>query len=405
MKNMIKSTVFMLLMINSLHAEVSWIATPQSQTLVESAVVAHKGNHQQAVSFNQSLLGQDELMFQNQGYLAQSKQFWLDVSGAELNKGVQLPLHSDTAVVRISPLETVNNKSWQPGQLSLTLNDQPIEPTVLATAEQLKAAGMPLGNEAIGFKVQGLDDGGDLTLKLPGNAADAGYIVHVLEPESQHELKLQTGQQQYASGADVVITANLMHHKQAKPAQVQGYVTRPNGEKLQDLAFQKNSDGGYQAVVAGMTGEPLLNGLWEVHIVSTGEHKGRPVLRDASTAFAVHMPTAQFNGQLSNVAQKLSIGIETATPSRYEISGVLMGLNENQEKQAIALMMSAKWLEVGVDAIQLDLPVELMKQSGLTAPYSIEQVTLKNQSLMVPVQSVVQGIRIEALDESVLDQR
>lgn len=395
----------MLLMINSLHAEVSWVVTPQSQTLVESAVVAHKGNHQQAVSFNQSLLGQDELMFQNQGYLAQSKQFWLDVSGAELNKGVQLQLHSDTAVVRISPLKTVNNKSWQPGQLLLTLNDQSIEPTVLATAEQLKAAGMPLGNEAIGFKVQGLDDGGNLTLKLPGNAADAGYIVHVLEPESQHELKLQTGQQQYASGADVVIEAKLTHQKQSMPAQVQGYVTRPNGEKLQDLTFQKNSDGGYQAVVAGLTGEPLLNGLWEVHIVSTGEHKGRPVLRDASTAFAVHMPTAQFNGQLSNVAKKLAIGIEVATPSRYEISGVLMGLNENQEKQPIALMMSAKWLEAGVDAIQFDLPVELMKQSGLTAPYSIEQVSLKNQSLMVPVQSVSQGIRIDALDESVLDQR
>ena len=91
-----------------------WTATPQQLDLVDNSslkTITQPINHeQQAVRFHYSLLGTEMPVSQNQGYLAESKQYWLNTTAKKLSQGIELPVTSDLAVIRINPL-TPSKKS------------------------------------------------------------------------------------------------------------------------------------------------------------------------------------------------------------------------------------------------------------------------------------------------------
>lgn len=398
----IKNGLLLLSLSTVLQAEVSWVQTPEQLPLESMAIekTAMSNTEQQSVTYNQSLLGQHDLKWQNTGYVTESKQYWLDVKGAELSQGVNLPLTSSTAIVRINPLVSGTVKSTiESNQLELSTSGKTIEPELFVNASQLKAAGMAVNEETVAFKVNAQP--GELALKLTGirNPSDA-FVIHVFEPDSDHVLSLSTNKQRYNSASDFIVKANLSHYGEHKEVQVNGYITTPTGEKFSDLKFSMNQDGGYQAEVSAIKGLPMTQGLWEVHTITEAQIDGLKVMRDASTAFAVNMATARFSGELTMTDKQLGIGIENSMPSRYEVRGVLYGLDDLGEQQPIALMMAAKWLKKGQSTIQLELPLNLIDQSGYQGPYHIQQLELKNQSLMAPVQLVEQGIRLVSLPQT-----
>jgi len=384
------------------HAEVSWIKIPEAQNIaaISSKFPVNNAN-QEAVIYNQSLLGQSISSETNLPYQAESRQYWLDTNAQKLSSGLGLPLTSKQAIIRINPLE-VDSQTHAIGanQVELFFENEKIMPSVFADAEQLKAVGMPVEDHTIALKVNA--HAGQLMLKVNGldvsnKSGNKAYVVHVFEPDSTEVLKLTTDKQSYASGTDVVVKTSMLSNKSSVPMTVNGYITTPNGEKYTDLIFMESKLGEYQAVVPDVKGMSLATGLWEVHTLTEATFKGNKIMRDASTAFAVNLATATFNGDLKTINDSLLIGIDNAQPSRYEVRGVLSGFDVSGEKQAIALLMSAKWLETGHSNIELKLPLALIKESGLTAPFVIEQMSLKNQSLMAPVQHLTEGITIKQL--------
>jgi hypothetical protein len=397
----IKKGLLLMSLTTALQAEISWVQPPKQIQLESMAIEksAMMNTEQQAVSYNQSLLGQHDISGQNDGFVTESKQYWLDAKGAELSQGVNLALTSATAIIRINPLDSSMQKNAiEPNQLALTFSGKEIVPELFVNATQLKAAGMPVNDETVAFKVNAQP--GELTVKLSGisNPSDA-YVIHVFEPESDHVLSLTTNKQRYNSGSDIMVKANLKHVNEHKDMQVSGYISTPKGEKFTDLKFTLTNDGSYQALLPALKGKPMTHGLWEVHTVTEAQVDGLKVMRDASTAFAVNMATARFSGELLMTEKQLGIGVESTMPSRYEVRGVLYGMDDLGEQQPIALMMAAKWLDQGQSMIQFDVPLDLIEQSGYQGPYQIKQLELKNQSLMTPVQMVESGIRLIALPE------
>ena len=228
-------------------------------------------------------------------------------------------------------------------------------------------------------------------------------MVHVFEPESHHVLALSTTKQNYLSGEDIVVKAELSEFGESLPLKAAGYITTPSGEKVHDLLFKTDEKGGFQAVLNGLKGQSLTGGLWEVHTVTETNVNGQKIMRDASTAFAVNLASAQFSGELSVNRGQLNFGIQNVLAARYEISGTLLGHDEKGQKQPIALMMVAQWLEAGQTSLSFDWPVGLVKSSGLKPPFVISQLALKNQSSMVPVQRMEAGVEISALPVELTD--
>lgn len=402
MKKHILITAWLSSVASLAHAEIQWNERPLAQTLsVETLKSTAIKGEQQRVAFNQNLIGQSFNPAGNVGYQAQSKQYWLDASGADLAKGLSLPLTSDTAIIRLNPLH-VGNKSETigNGQVQLLMDGQAITASTFVGASELKAAGMPVADHTVAMKVQARP--GDLTLKVAG-VGSGDYVVHVLEPNSDQVLSLQTAQQSHAVGQDVVVKAALSNTPDSM--QVQGYVTAPNGEKVNDLTFQRQADGSQQAVLSGLAGQAMTHGLWEIHTITESMVQGQKVLRDASTAFAVNLPSAQFDGQLHVNGQQLELGIDNALASRYEIRGTLLGTDAQGQVQPIALLMTAQWLSAGTHRMAFDWPSQLVTESGLQAPFTVAEVELKNQSLMAPVHQVKGGFSLSEAPAALFDPR
>ncbi len=149
-------------------------------------------------------------------------------------------------------------------------------------------------------------------------------------------------------------------------------------------------------MTAGLADLPfasMYDGLWEVHTIAKSEHHGQTILRDVSSAFAVSVPTAQFNGQLSLSKTEISLGIDNKMESRYEASGILMGQDKAGNPQPITVLMTADFLNHGESTLSFKVPHDLINKSGLSAPFQVTHLKLNNQSLMAPVQTVESGFQ------------
>ncbi len=377
-------------------SEIQWIDAPELKTLSqlpqEKSLTANKWQ-QDAVRYNMDLTGQDIKASKNSGFVAESKSFYMDVSGKQLNAGFNIPVYSNTAVIRLSSLNrtTVLDGS----QIALTQDKSNISTKVMATGSDLKEIGMEVPENTIAMKVT--HQPGNLQLKLNNNdkALDDKFIVHVFEPDSPYRLAVATSKQTYQAGETLTVKANLLNDKASLPMQMQGYITKPNGEKFADLNFKADKFGQIKAELPQLPFASQEDGLWEVHTVAQGNVAGNEILRDVSTSFAVTVPTAQFNGQLNMSDTEITLGVENLLAARYEINGLLMGHDKAGQQKPIAMLMSADWLKQGTHNISFELPQELIKTSGLVAPFVVKNVSLKNQTLMSPVQEVTAGFTFD----------
>ena len=117
-------------------------------------------------------------------------------------------------------------------------------------------------------------------------------------------------------------------------------------------------------------------------------------MRDAQTSFAVNLNTAEFSNNLKMTANSIEVGINVGLEGRYEVRGVLMGTNKAGKTQPLAMTMTANWLTTGQQSITLKLNPRLITESGLSAPFSIKNVQLTNQTYLAPVQTIKSGIDI-----------
>lgn len=385
-----------------------WTESPQEIDLVDSQSVKSISNpvnsEQQPVNFHYSLLGSEPLIDNNQGYLAESRQYWLNTNAQQLKQGLQLPVTSDLAVIRINPLNpTKSSQALNQQDIVINQFNQNLTVDVFANSEQLKATGMPVSDHTVALKVQ--TQPGMLTLSMPTATKtltkDDTFVIHVFEPNSDYVLQLKTSQQQFATNQMVKINSQLLSQQGVNDMTINGYITQPNGEKIMDLTFQQTKSGAYLASTNQLKGQSLALGLWEVHTIASSEINGLKVMRDVSSAFAVSLPTARINTQMAVHNHTLKLGLDVAVAGRYEVSGVLSGINAQGEKQAIAMLMSAAQLNKGQADLTLDLPQDLIRQSGFTGPFVVDHINLKNQSLMVPVQQLSAGIQLMPHDKPI----
>lgn len=356
---------------------------------IESPVI---NSSTERVSFSYKLATHSELDFNTTPYTQTSRQYWLDSSSDKLQRGVKLPVTGGSTIIRISPL--TNNKSLQltADMIELQNNGALAKPNVFADSEALKATGAPFSDQSIALKVEATQ--GQINLKVKDIAGEVPFVIHVFEPKSPMSLNLNATKATFGVNEAVEVVADLRQFDKSVPAEIKGYINRPDGSVLGELAFSMNEKGNYTAKLPLNQSFGLAQGLWEVHTFAKGQFNGSEVLRDAQTSFAVNLNSAKFNGQLKQQANSIDIGVSVGAGGRYEVRGVLMGTDKNGDLKPFAMTMTANWLEKGAQNIKLDIDQKLVAESGLSAPFQLKNVQLMNQSHLAPVQTVVSGIRL-----------
>lgn len=407
--NKILTTLLTCSIVGSVSAapKAQWATTLSNNksTLINQAVKTPQVNtNRQAVSFSYKLEAETALDFNNKPFVGNSRQYWLDSTGNKLLQGIQLPVTGGDTIIRISPLS--NNKSVQltASMIQIQNNGKDANIQVFADSADLKATGAAFSDNSIALKVQ--SQPGSLNLKLDNFDGNTPFVIHVFEPKSTYVLSLAATKATFNANQEININTQMLAADKSIQSSLQGYINRPDGSVLGELKFNQNKNGSYSAKLPAIGAQGLAQGLWEVHVFAKSNDKGIEIMRDVQTSFAVNLNTAEFNNTLKMSTNNIEVGINVGLEGRYEVRGVLMGTNKAGKMQPIAMTMTADWLTAGQKSIALKLDSKLIAESGLTAPFSLKNVQLTNQTYLAPVQTIKSGINITGFDFDVeLDLR
>jgi hypothetical protein len=319
-----------------------------------------------------------------QAFTSESREYWIDASEAEMHAGLPLALSAPGAVIRISRHGGKTSSAITASDLQLSAAGRRLDNASalrgLASAEELRAAGMDAPQGSIALRLADTVPVGILRLALP--TAQGSYLVHVHEPASTLVLSLGAERDSTVGAGPLRIRASFAG---ATLQRIGGLISAPDGAS-QDLSFARQADGSYLASVTpdiAHAGDP---GLWEAHAfaVAGGE---LAVPRDARTAFAVNVPVARFDGSAIRADAAgtrelaLRIGVETVVASRYQVSAVLYGTAADGKLHPAAVAQSAAWLEPGKGSLDLRYDAASLA-TALGSPWELRDLRLFNQADM-----------------------
>lgn len=385
--------------LNAGAAEVRWVAAQthdlSTDALVRSALdaplSAGANRNTELVEFQWNLSSKDSIASLDSGSTNTSKQYWLDVSAAELSRGISIHTTSRNALVRISPLEADNGIELSRDQINLTQQGTKLDTNAslnhFVTAEQLRASGAPFAEGTVAFRLNNNVAPGTLKLAVANAAAgDTHYVVHVFEPDSTHEAALKSTQAAHLSGDIIEATLNIP----GASGEVRGFLISPDGKTSIPLDFNHDKAGYHTSVQAPRA---QSTGLWELQTFFNGRtSSGQTILRDTKTAISITAPTARLTqtvelkdsapalGTKTSNQWSVQLGVEVAAAGRYQLSGVLYGTAKDGTQQPVMMAQSAQWLEPGQHSLPLSFTANTLSKGDIGAPYEVRDLRLLDQS-------------------------
>lgn len=338
-------------------------------------------------NFSWALDPQQALDPRPQPHVDESREFWRNVSGAELQSGMRIVTSAPGALLRFSP-HARSRATLDIGALQVQSDNGHFDAGEAfrnqADAQQLHAAGMAVPG---GSHVLQLDDAvGSGDISIIARDAQGDWLVHVYEPRSTVVLTLRADRDTVLAGDQIRIHADM--EGKARLQSLGGLLTSPTGFS-QPFDFTAQKDGSFAAVVRADPRHVGGQGLWEVHAFGHGESDGRQIARDARTAVAVSVAGARLSNRWQLVSQAarqqgvaMTLDLDVALASRYQLAGVLWGSDQNGKLKPAAIAHAAAWLEPGNRQITLRFDQDALSPSGLTAPYELRDLRLIDQDGM-----------------------
>jgi len=382
--------------------------TPQQADLVSIAVPDDK-IEQQAVHFSQKIPSNSQLSLQAKAYEAVSDEYWLEVTGEQLNKGLELAVSHPGALIRLSAKQVKNGASAfdlaiDPSKVQLLKNKQALAKPFKQTISQQQLATANIFPNSSAMQLDSSMGKGTFTLQVNQQLnAKQHYMVNVKEKNSPYKLHLSIGKQSYLAGEKITLDSyvnglqsssiknspnsavNSQVTHLAKVAN-SAYIKTPSGEKF-TVNLQKHN-GKFQVQVPSSTLPAKRGALYELYVSSQANDQGVNIRRNAKVAFAIAQPTARMHGNYSVSDNAAKVNLNVASEGRYEVSALVYGSNENGVETPIMLSRSAYYLQPGEQAVVLKFDQKILAASGLKAPYTVKQLRLMDQSRMALLQQL-----------------
>jgi hypothetical protein len=318
-------------------------------------------------------------------HVAESREYWQTVEGAELQQGVALKTTAPGAVIRISPAR---------GSAPLAVAGIRVNGNGMATrleqatdADALRAAGMDVDAGSAVVKLAKEHEAGVYSLRATN--ARGRYLVHVFEPESDVVLKAQADRQHALGGETITVSMNLSRGGRSVPAQAEALLVAPDGSS-RPISVARDANGTLNARVRLPAQASAAAGLWELQLFANGDG----ISRDARTAFGVGAPTARLGYEVAVDASQLRVDVplQAGSPGRYEIRGTLYATASDGSLAPVSQAHSAAWFEPGRGTLALAFDRDHVPP-GYGAPFEVRQLELSDQSRLAPLESRGRAVR------------
>jgi hypothetical protein len=336
-------------------------------------------------------------------FVATSREYWMNATGEDLARGLDLHVEAPGALVRIQPEAGSASPAVAPGDLVLEdaggtrhAAEEALELAV--SAEALRASGSPFPAGTSAFQLSPALGAGTIRIRLPRPVApDGRYVVHVFDRGSRLAGATRTLQPTVHAGAELAVEAGLLRDAALISADaVEGFAAAPDGRVL-PLQFVADGDR-FRATFAVPDGVGGSRGLWEIVSLVRATEGGRTILRTVRTAFDVTLPTAAL-GQRARLHRddglRIEIPIRVAANGRYELRGVLYGTDTENVRRPLAVAHGADTLTLGNERLSLEFGAELLEASDLRAPYELRDLELRDQGRLGVLHRQHRALEIE----------
>jgi len=337
------------------------------------------------------------------GPAMESRQYWVDTTGDELERGIELPLSAPGAIVRVSALHADAGVLLDADRLQVSVDGQSLSTSrdggglELFTGRDLQTQGMSVPSDTLAFQLPDRGRADSLRLQLAGAPARQPLVVHIFEPQSPWVGKLSAARHNYLVGDELQLDVGLVNGEERIAANsVQAVLVSPDAAHSWPLEV---SDDGLSLKGAAPKSLPTTGeGLYEVHAYLEDSQGGTTVRRDIKLAVNIAVPTARLSNRIdtgSKSGLSMGVGIKVATAGRYQLSGQVWGTAEDGSLQPLAMAQTAAVLEPGKRRLTLEVPADLLSESGLAAPFEVREVRLLDQGRMAVLESRRHGFTIE----------
>lgn len=375
----------------------------KNMVAVASLLVASVANAQsesrETVTFAQVLEPESTISLYEQGQKQSSKAFFRTVSGADLKKGVSFITDGDSAVIQLSPLDSVVDGKRQqklsvPRNMTLShagksFDVESDEIALHRRSQALKEAYPEMYGRAHVMQIPANLGAGEFSLKADASAHDSDrFVLYVLDRNSDISLEVATAASGIAAGEAFQFDAAIAAEQRASMQGVRAELVAPDGS-IYPLKGQRNkgrfsSQSALNVKAAGRPGE-----LWTLRVnAKIRNAAGELVERITRVAVNVHETTASLAAVDADVAG-LSLGLSIAREGRYEIRALVFGRDYDGEQKPAVLAFQAQWLKAGDQTLKMAIDQDKLKASGLSAPYTVKRVKLMDQGRMAVLESLV----------------
>ncbi|PWF65049.1 DUF4785 domain-containing protein [Shewanella sp. BC20] len=381
------------------------LAAPTQSDLVDtniaSPTLAPINTSTDYVSFITPLYGEYQASQPMLEQASQSDEYWLNVTGAELNAGVQLNLSQAGSLVRIAPrgdvstgalmhADVVSPERVQIQRIGQTPQGKNASPQAteslvksLVSADALASAG--LADDSSALQMSEKATAGEYRLQVSQPlVAKANYLVNVKEKGSPYQLSIKAPSAIAADAQTVGVKLALSQSdNQFAP---QAKLKQADGTE-QALAMVKQGDEWQALVPADLPLASSNAGLSEIEVTVQTQVDGRPVQRTVKTAFKSFVNSASIKPEVLTVWDKgvpnqVNFELDIAEAGRFGLSGVLTGTNAEGQKVAIMRTQAATWLTPESPKLKLMFDPTLIQASGLQPPFELNELELQDQGQM-----------------------
>jgi hypothetical protein len=312
-------------------------------------------------------------------FAASSRSYGLNVSAAELARGVTLKLDAPGAVIRVSGQRV--GQTIAPDKLLIALpsgrelsaraaTDQ------LVQRQDLGAATGGIAGQGLGVRLARELGAGAFTLRYPAERPDDQVRIEVFDRNSDKVLVLQSAADHFMQPEDARVQTDW--RGASRVSKRSGFALAPDGTQ-HALIFAADGSAG----LASATRAQYQTGLWEWHVQTTDTDGVR---REVKTAFALTAAVARLDNSARVVIEpdsvSVALGAQVQSAGRYELRATLLATNTDGKLVPALTSATARWLEPGQDALSLQFDAGRIKALGLAAPFALRNVSLLDQSRM-----------------------
>ena len=386
------------------------LAAPSDTDLVDSNIasptLAPINTSTDYISFITPLYGEYQASAPQLEQASQSDEYWVNVTGAQLNAGVGLTMSQASSLVRIAPRgdtssgalmhaeaiapERVQIQRVSPNQSpqgkaanSSGINTNESLVKSMANADALASAGLTDDSSALQMSAKATPGQYRLQVSQPLTPS-ANYLVNVKEKGSPYQLSVKASS---AIAADAQNLGLELALSQSDNTFVPQATLKQADGDMQPLTMVKQGETWQAVIPAGVALSSSNAGFSEVEITVQTQVDGRPVQRTVKSVFKSYVNSASIKPEVLTVWDKglpnqINFELSVAEAGRFGLSGTLTGTNAEGQKVAILRTQAANWLTPESPKLKLMLDPKLIQASGLQPPFELNELELQDQGQM-----------------------